>query len=276
MSVETLRSKLGRGDIVFSTMLFMTQNPRWIASFRSLGFDAIFVDNEHAPYSRNETASLVAMVDALGMTPLVRIPAPSDIWVNMALDAGAHGILAPYCETVQQVREIVGAATLRPVKGILRSEVTAGKAALVDETATYLDKFNRKPYIMIGIESVPALTNLEEIVEIKGVDAIFIGPHDLTISQGIPNQYDHPDYERIVQQIVGSCQRTGIAVAIHTGDPQAAARWAREGARFVIFGSDTTALAAGYRQGLSTLKSMLDDEGDASVGATKMGIPEEA
>lgn len=276
MFAEALRKKLDRGETVLSTMLFMARNPRWMAGFRSLGFDAIFVDNEHAAFSRSETATLVAMVDALGMTPLVRIPTAVDTCVNMALDAGAHGILAPYCETAEQVREIVGAARLRPIKGMLRGEVTGGRYTLTEETEAYLEQFNRNPYIMIGIESEPALANLDEIVDVEGIDTVFVGPHDLTISLGIPNQYDHPDYEMVLQRILGTCLQAGISVAIHSGDPQAAARWINEGARFVIFGSDTTALATGYRQGLTTLKSMLEDDSDTRTKPATMGIPEEA
>lgn len=254
MSAENLREKLRSGGIVYSTMLFMTQNPRWIKPLSQLGFDAIIIDNEHAPYSRSEVASLVTALETFAVTPIVRIPYPAASLVTMAIDAGAQGILTPYCETASQAREVIAAARLRPIKGALRQQMTEGDQMPNRETQAYLRGFNRDPFMMIGVESVPAVENLEAILQVEGIDTIFIGPHDLTISMGIPNQYQHPDYEATLRHIIAACSKRQVPVTIHLSTADSVIKWVKEGARFVLYRSDTRAMIAGYSQGLNSIR----------------------
>ncbi|HEX9924463.1 MAG TPA: aldolase/citrate lyase family protein [Anaerolineae bacterium] len=257
MAGADLREKLRNGDIIYGTMLFIARNPRWAGVLAGLGFDYIIIDTEHAAYSRGEVADVIAALDPTGLTPMVRIPSPSPHQVTMALDAGAHGVLVPYCETVAEVRAVVGAAHWRPLKGTLLQHAIDTGDLPSSAAREYLQRVNRNNFVMIGIESVPAIDNLEAIVQVEGIDAIFVGPRDLTVSMGIPEQVDHPEYEAMLRRIIGICSVRNIPVAIHLNSVEAVTKWVKEGARFVLFMSDTQALAESFRRNLETIKSRM-------------------
>jgi 4-hydroxy-2-oxoheptanedioate aldolase len=100
-------------------MVSLTRNPRWARVMGRLEFDYVIVDTEHSAFSRGEVADMVAMLERVGIVPIVRVPTPDPHYVTMAMDAGAQGVLAPYCETVEEVQGVVGGAKWRPLKGAL-------------------------------------------------------------------------------------------------------------------------------------------------------------
>jgi 4-hydroxy-2-oxoheptanedioate aldolase len=215
MAGADLREKLENGGIVFGTMLSLSRNPRWGRIIGQLKFDYVIIDNEHSAYSRGEVADLIAVINATDTTPIIRVPIPSSHYVTMALDAGAHGILAPYCETVEEVKEVVGAAKWRPLKGALVERVMETGEFPSDASKAYLQRVNRNSVVMIGIESVPAANNLEAILDVEGIDVVFVGPNDMSISMGIPDQYDHPEFEDMLRFVIRTCDARNIPVAIH-------------------------------------------------------------
>ncbi|SVD44680.1 uncharacterized protein METZ01_LOCUS397534, partial [marine metagenome] len=181
MNGEQLRKKTSGGGIVYGTMLSMGRNPRWSQAISSFGLDYVIIDTEHAPRSRAEVADFLAAFTYSGVVPIVRIPIPASHYVTMYIDAGAQGILAPYCETVDQVKEVVAAARWRPLKGALAEKAVETGELPSEATRAYLENRNKNNVCIIGIESVPAIENLENILKVEGIDAIFVGPNDLTI-----------------------------------------------------------------------------------------------
>src|SRR5437867_5734501 len=114
MTGKELKAVLEEGGRVYGTMVCLTRNPRWARVLGGLGFDYVIVDTEHSAFSRGEVADIAAMLQQAGVAPIVRVPTPDPHYVTMAMDAGAHGVLAPYCESVEQVRGVVGGAKWRP------------------------------------------------------------------------------------------------------------------------------------------------------------------
>ncbi|HOI50548.1 MAG TPA: aldolase/citrate lyase family protein, partial [Prolixibacteraceae bacterium] len=113
---ETLLQKLKNGSNVYGTCIVST-SPIWSKAVAGAGLDFVFIDTEHIPVDRNEMTFLCQTYKALGLDPIVRIPSPDPYLACMAKDAGAVGVLAPYVETVAQIREMVGATKYRPLKG---------------------------------------------------------------------------------------------------------------------------------------------------------------
>lgn len=255
MTGEQFREVLKNRGMVYGTMLSLTRNPRWARVLGGLKFDYIIVDTEHSPFSRGEVADFVAMLQRVDVVPIVRVPTPDPHYVSMAIDAGAHGVLAPYCETVEQVKGVVGAAKLRPMKGELLERALNSVEFPSDETKEYLKNFNRNSLVMIGIESVPAVDNLEAILQVEGIDVIFVGPHDLSVSLGIPEKTSHPDFEKTVRHIIQVCDAKNIPVAIHLHNVESSSKWIKEGMRFVLFGSDGRAMFEGFRRDFDALRA---------------------
>ena len=184
----------------------------------------------------------------------------------MALDAGAQGILAPYCETVDEVREVVGASKWRPLKGELVRRVVEQGEFPSDASREYLERRNRNSVCIVGIESVPAMEALDDIVAIEGVDAIFVGPNDLSISLGVPDQYDHPEYEAALRTIIATCQARNVPVLIHHQTTDLSQKWLREGARFVLHCTETRAVHNAFREEFGAIRAVGEQIGGGEAG----------
>ena len=104
MNGAELKQTLKSGGRVFGTMISIARNPKWIPILDTVGLDYVVIDTEHNYRSRGELGDFLIMMNTTGVVPIVRIPIPDPHYVTMAMDAGAQGILAPYCETVEQVR----------------------------------------------------------------------------------------------------------------------------------------------------------------------------
>ena len=103
MNGAELKQTLKEGGRVFGTMITIGRSPRWVPVLSGVGLDYAVIDTEHNPRSRAELGDYLAMFNTSGVVPIVRIPIPDSHYVTMAMDAGAQGVLAPYCETVEQV-----------------------------------------------------------------------------------------------------------------------------------------------------------------------------
>jgi 4-hydroxy-2-oxoheptanedioate aldolase len=253
---EQLKQKVNSGGIVYGTMISLGRNPRWSPAFSNFGIDYAILDTEHSARSRSEVADYLAAFNYSGVVPIVRVPIPASHYVTMYLDAGAQGVLAPYCETVEQVKEVVAATKWRPLKGELAENAVETGELPSPATKEYLENRNRNNVCIIGIESVPAISNLENILEVDGIDAVFVGPNDLSITLGIPDQYDHPDYEAALREVISKCRAAETPVLIHHQTVELTQKWLREGARFVLYSSDARTLHNGYRDEFGRIKKV--------------------
>ena len=254
MNGEQLKKKLESGGIVYGTMLSAARNPRWTQTIAGFGLDYIIIDTEHSPRGRDEVADFLAAFVYSGVVPIVRVPIPDAHYVTMAMDAGAQGVLAPYCETVEEVKEVVGAAKWRPLKGALLVKAVESGEFPSQATKDYLLEKGRNSMCIIGIESVPAIENLEEILKVDGIDGIFVGPNDLSITLGVPDQYDHPEYEAALRRIIATCQAADTPVMIHHQSVTMTQKWMEEGARFVLYSNDARTMHNGFTAEFGALK----------------------
>ena len=256
MNGAELKAILKEGGRVFGTMLSVGRNPRWIPVLDGVGLDYVVIDTEHNPRSRGELGDFLTMFNTTGVVPIVRIPIPDSHYVTMALDAGAQGVLAPYCETVDQVKEVVAAAKWRPLKGDAARRLIETGEHVSDSTKAYLENRNKNSVAIIGIESVAAVKNLPEMLKVPGIDGIFVGPNDMSISLGFPDQYDREEYQTTVKYIIDTAGAEGIAVLVHHQTPELSSFWINQGARFILHGTDRRALAEGFRTEFSRLRGV--------------------
>ena len=236
--------------------LSLARNPKWGDAVAEWGLDYVVIDSEHASRGRTEIADLIAGIKTADVAPIVRVPIPSAHYVTMAMDAGAHGVLAPYCETVDEVREVVGSVKWLPLKGeYVDRAVREGKFPS-DASRDYLAKRNSNNVCLIGIESLPALNNLPNILEVDGIDGIFVGPNDMSTSLGIPDQTDHPEYEEALRKVIALCSAKNVPVLIHHQSVELTQKWLREGARFVLYSSDRRSLHNAFRAEFGAIKTV--------------------
>ena len=267
---ETIRQKLHEGERVYGTHVCSLTNPVTAQMQSTLEYDFVFICNEHMPIDHTETSMLCQFYAAKGVSPIVRIPAPVPHYAARALDEGAQGIVAPYVETVEEVKALVGAVKYRPIKGEKLKGFLSGATQPSEKLAAFFDRFNRHNFLIIGIESYPAYERLEELITIPGVDGVFVGPHDLTCSMDIPEEYEHPEFRRVLEDIIVRCERTGVGVGVHMSQLSTSLEGYLEliqkGMNYVLFGSDVGVLMKGMGDGLRTFREAM---GDSFVAGTE-------
>lgn len=261
---KTLLKKIKAGTVVYGTCITST-SPTWPAIAMRAGLDFVFLDTEHIPLERMEIARMCQTFRAMGVAPIVRIPSPDPYRACQIMDAGAEGVVAPYLEKEAQIRELVGALKYRPLKGEILESVLNGQLQPEEGLQRYLDKWNEGNVCIANIESVPALERLESLLAVKGLDAVFIGPHDLSISLGIPEQYDHPVFEEAVRKIIRISRKNGLAVGIHFSEsPDRQIRWMKEGVNLVIHSSDLALFSQRLQQDMRIIQDAAGEKRDIS------------
>ncbi len=257
MNGRELVEALHSGRRVYGTCV-TAPSPRWPAVAKGLGLDFVFIDTEHVAQDRERVAWMCGAYRSLGIAPIVRVPEPDPYQACMAFDGGAEGVIAPYVETPAQVRALAGAAKLRPLKGKRLADRLDGKAALEPELERYLAERNAGSALIVNIESTPAIAALDDILAVPGLDAVLIGPHDLTCSLGIPEQYQHPRFDQAVRAIIRKARAAGVGAGIHywLGTEQEIS-WARDGLNLIIHSTDSVLFADALRGDLAKLKGAL-------------------
>ncbi|MEO1664881.1 MAG: aldolase/citrate lyase family protein [Chloroflexota bacterium] len=261
MQGRELKQTLQAGKRVYGINLEGYGQPRWPRFFADMNIiDYVFMDSEHSPNNRETIAWAAQCYAAYGIAPLLRIPEISPAQAAMGIDAGAHGIIVPYVETLEQVKQMVGAVKYRPLKGkALQTALDTGVFP-GEQTRDYLPEFNPDAFLVIMIESQTGIDNLEEMLAFGGVDAILVGPHDMTISLGIPEQYHHTTFVQAMEQIIEICQRHNVGVGMHFmfGTLEQVAEWVAKGITFVSMRGDTLFTAHGTQHEISFIKQTVD------------------
>lgn len=256
-----LKQALQNGKRVYGIALEGYGQPRWPKFFANLAaIDYVFIDSEHSPNNRETIAWAAQCYAAYGIAPLLRIPEIAPSQAAMGLDAGAHGIIVPYVETLSQVKMMIGAVKYRPLKGeALEIALNTGKFPS-QQTQDYLPEFNPDAFLVIMIESPLGIKNLPNMLAFGGVDAVLVGPHDLSISLGIPEQYDHPKFLEAIQQIIRVCQSNKVAAGMHLtfGSLEQTIEWIQQGLNFVLVRGDTLFIANGAQHELNTIREVVD------------------
>ncbi len=253
---EIIRA-LHEGRHVFASAI-VGISPQWPELARKLGLDFVFVDTEHVPLDRQTLSYLCQTYQALGLPPVVRIPSNDPFEACKALDAGAGGIIGPYVETAEQIRDLVGAVKYRPLKGRRLADALRDPRTLEPELADYLEKRNGDKILIVNIESTPALENLDALCSVPGLDAVLIGPHDLSCSLGIPERYDHPRFDEAVRQVLRVARSHGIGAGIHFwANIEQEIGWAKAGGNLVMHASDLAAIARTLRAEIDHLRATL-------------------
>jgi len=172
----------------------------------------------------------------------------------MVLDAGACGVIAPYVEKPEQVVELRGAVKFRPLKGKKLRDALRQNEPLEPELEGYIQSRNSSDLLIVNIESKPAVEALDEILEVP-LDAVLIGPHDLSCSLGIPEQYDNPIFHEAVKTIIQKAKSKNVAAGIHNiSDIELARKWMDYGANLLIHQSDILLFKRGLSHDLSVLR----------------------
>ena len=234
-----LRDRLKQGSLILGTLIVST-SPKWPEVIGNSDLDFVFIDTEHIPIDRSELSWMCRTYSALGVPPLVRIPSVDPFAATMALDGGADGIIAPYVETASQVQQMRGAVKKRPLKGARLKSHLEGQA-LEPQLDAYLKASGSEKLLIVNVESTPAMANLDEILSVPDLDSVLIGPHDLSCSLGVPENYEHKTFLSACEKILSKARKANVGAGIHFwGDNNQQRRFLNMGANMLIHSADIT------------------------------------
>jgi 2-keto-3-deoxy-L-rhamnonate aldolase RhmA len=229
----------------------------WISSssvvcldaLKGIGFDWFVVDTEHAQVNPETLAAMMAVLGEGGPAPLVRVGNVDQYLIKQALDAGAQGILVPLVNTEAQARTAVAFAKYPP-EGV-RGAAAAASSRYGSELASYLRTANRDTLVGVQIETKEAIDNLEGIAGMPGVDLLFVGPQDLTLSLGLLDDRKNPKVRAAMRSVVEACERHGKVPGTLVLDAEERKSAVDLGFRFISLASDVRFLMDGAKSHLN-------------------------
>jgi 4-hydroxy-2-oxoheptanedioate aldolase len=220
------------------------------------GFAAVVLDMQHGLWDTGSIIAGIGTVDHAGASPVVRVPLNDFAFVSRALDFGAAAIIAPMINSAADARKFAAVAKFPPRGerswGPQRAMTLQGKTATVD----YLREANDGTLTMAMIETPMALAQVDSIAETPGIDALFIGPYDLStsLSAGKAQDVQAAEVERAIDQICVAANKAGKIAGIYCTNAERALAMAKRGFRFVTVGGDVGYLRDGLAAQMKTLK----------------------
>ena len=259
MKAIELKEKLKSGERIYGTAI-VSQSTMWPSAVKNAGLDFVFIDTEHVALGRETVSNMCNIYSALGLPPIVRIPSPDPYQACTILDGGASAILAPYVESVDQVKELVGAVKYRPLKGQKLKQVLNDPNVIDSKLQNYIDDRCKNYLLFINIESMPAVENLSELLSIQGIDGVIIGPHDLSCSMGLPEEYNNPDFVKVVEEIIHQCNKRNLGIGIHLSEEaEQQVKWAKKGVNIILHSSDISLFGKALTQDIQKIQTSLND-----------------
>ena len=227
-----------------------------------VGFPWLTVDLEHSPIDWSEAGVLFGCIADAGCVPLARVPRGDHDHIKRVLDAGAHGIVVPMVDTVEQAKAAIAAARYPPVGN---RSVGGGMHALNFDAAAgdYYKHANDEILVVLQTESPEGVANAEAIYSLPGADAIFVGPNDLTFQMRGPDGVDpSPEQlEAMLQRVLAAGKKTGTPVGLHVQSVEAVQKRIAEGWQFIAIASELR-MMVGEAQRLATALDLKRQKGD--------------
>ena len=204
------------------------------------GYDWVCIDTQHGLIGYDQMLPMLQALSATGTPAFVRVPSNHPADIMKALDAGAQGVVVPMVNSVADARAATGACRYPP-QGY-RSWGPIRAALEVDGFSP--QSANRDVVCAVMVETAAALADLDSILAVPGIDAVYVGPNDMAVTHGLPpsaNPTD-PEHRRLISSVREACDRRGIVAGIHCGTVETAAAWRDEGFRMLNVASDAVFL----------------------------------
>lgn len=245
MRVSRVREKINANKPVLCTKMNASE-PAIADIVGLLGFDCLWLCNEHATLDGDRLSHLIRTAALNDMDTIVRVSKGSYSDFVRPLEAGASGIMIPHCMSSQEAKQIVRDTRFHPLGHRALDGGNSDGHYCMLPLVEYMRLANDNTFIIVQIEDPEALEQVEEIASVSGIDGVFIGPGDLSQALGIPGDWDHPQLVQAIQQVAQACQKKGKMWGLPV-TPETAPRYLEMGARFLASGADVLGLQSYFR-----------------------------
>lgn len=216
------------------------------------GFDWLCVDTQHGLIGYQTMTAMLQAIAITGCPAVVRVPWNEPSGIMRALDAGAQGVVVPVVNTPDDARRAVSACRYPPdgIRSWGPVRAALGAASYTAASA------NRTTTCIVQIETGQAVSHLDEILTVPGIDVAYVGPADLAVSLGHAPTFRAADMPNlpVIHEIRDKCLRAGVVPGIHCTDPQSVEYWREQGFRFITAGSDRGFMTRAASEDLATLR----------------------
>lgn len=223
------------------------REPMTAESAARMGYDYVVVDLQHGVASEPEALAMMQAAEAAGAIPVARVATNHPMTIGRALDAGALAVIVPMVNSAEDAREAVAACRYAP----MGSRSYGPVAAISRYSDDYARVANETVTCIVMIETVEALASIDEILSVPGIDAVYVGPVDLSLTLGLAPQpfNEEPEFLEAIDTILAACARHGIVPAIHA-DERLAPMWIERGFRMITVGYDQFSVLDGLGRAL--------------------------
>jgi 2-keto-3-deoxy-L-rhamnonate aldolase RhmA len=255
MRVNTVKRALKQGQVQLGCSFFQLRSPEVVRALAAAGLDWMFLDGEHGPFDLETLQDLMRVAVGEGLCPILRVADLQYSLIARGLDCGAQGVLLPRVESPELLEKAVSWTRFPPMgtRGFgLGPPHLEYEAVTVAEVIVHV---NANVMVVLQIETKRALERIDELLAVPNIDAVLIGPGDLSISLGVPGQVDHPQLVSAVETIRDRCERAGIAPGMHLRSLELAKRWRERGIRFLSCNSEIGFLLDKASETVAALKA---------------------
>ncbi len=234
--LENFRNKLQNDECVYGVFM-KTGDPMFVEAASLGGFDFVILDTEHGPVSIENQQNNIRAAEARGAVPIIRLKDSGENTIGKALDIGAYGIQVPQINSAADAEKIVKFAKFYPygMRGVCRFVRAADYSAM--DRYEYFEN-SKNILIILQLEGVKAIENLDEILEVEGVDILFIGPYDLSQSLGIPGQVNNPLVVEEMKKIVERARKKNKVIGTFVDTPEDLIMWRNLGVKYLSYSVD--------------------------------------
>jgi len=254
----TLRDRLAAGDPVAGNWLSLGE-PALAEISAALGFDFVVIDTEHTPLSLETATELIRGLEAGSDDPpasLLRVPWNDPVRIKRALDTGVDGLMAPMIDSPAEARALVDAASYPPEGS---RGLAAGRAAGYGLSfESYVEGAAGELTLIAQIESGEGVANAADIAAVEGIDALFVGPADLSAAVASLGAFDDPAFAEAVATVLDAGDDAGVPVGTLATDEAKIDRWAEVGFDFQIVGVDRSYVVEGARSAVARYEAAMD------------------
>jgi 2-dehydro-3-deoxyglucarate aldolase len=244
------KHRLTRGDVFVGAFICLPC-PESAELFAELGYDWLIIDTEHGPY---DVFMAQRMLQAVGRRCpcVVRVPSNEELWIKKALDIGAAGVLAPLVHTPEIAARVQRACRYAPqgTRGMGGARAHRYGVGFQD----YVDRANHEIAAIVQAEHIEAVEHIEAIADVPGIDAIFIGPYDLSASMGKPGRIQDPEVQAAIRRIRDATLRAGLKLGIYCSDPESARDYIDQGYTLIGMSTDLNYLIQSAGAALASAK----------------------
>jgi 2-keto-3-deoxy-L-rhamnonate aldolase RhmA len=257
MQTNRVKAALKQGKAVSGPIINEARSIGTVKMMAEAGHDFLFLDMEHAMFDWETMLNLVQAALLCDICPLVRVTDLSYPLVARALDSGAQGIIIPRVDNRAQVEAAVSYAKYPPL-GRRGAGGESRYGYVRRDARSAVEQANAETMVVVQVESLAAVADLDGIASVPGVDVVCVGPQDLSISMDLHGNFGHPEFVKVLQQVVDVCSRHGVATGMVEREASALKRWHDLGMRFLCCNTDGNMLYQSASRDVAALREFMD------------------